>query len=308
VKRIVTFLTLFLVTLSMLAQAPSPTKGVSEKSAHNREFWRSIAKNRYAVPEGQSVYPLLRELSGYLGSRDSELRDDLAYTIIAVWIKHQQQLSATELNSLVDEWRTDLRVGIGESGSDGVFKRSFSALCLAALAERDLKTPFLGEERYRTLLADALAYLKDERDLRGFDPAIGWIHATAHTADLLAALASNPLFGSEDQGRVLDAISGRLSSAHEVFMYGEQDRLALVAARIVKRKDFDPVAFHRWLIAMDAADQRVWKDSPPNLELLQTFENDTYMLRGLAVYLGMSPPNPATADVQNAVLQVLRKR
>lgn len=307
-KRIVTFLTLFLVTLSMLAQAPSPTKGVSEKSAHNREFWRSIAKNRYAVPEGQSVYPLLRELSGYLGSRDSELRDDLAYTIIAVWIKHQQQLSATELNSLVDEWRTDLRVGIGESGSDGVFKRSFSALCLAALAERDLKTPFLGEERYRTLLADALAYLKDERDLRGFDPAIGWIHATAHTADLLAALASNPLFGSEDQGRVLDAISGRLSSAHEVFMYGEQDRLALVAARIVKRKDFDPVAFHRWLIAMDAADQRVWKDSPPNLELLQTFENDTYMLRGLAVYLGMSPPNPATADVQNAVLQVLRKR
>ena len=307
-KRIVTFLTLFLVTLSMLAQAPSPTKGVSEKSAHNREFWRSIAKNRYAVPEGQSVYPLLRELSGYLGSRDSELRDDLAYTIIAVWIKHQKQLSATELNSLVDEWRTDLRVGIGESGSDGVFKRSFSALCLAALAERDLKTPFLGEERYRTLLADALAYLKDERDLRGFDPAIGWIHATAHTADLLAALASNPLFGSEDQGRVLDAISGRLSSAHEVFMYGEQDRLALVAARIVKRKDFDPVAFHRWLIAMDAADQRVWKDSPPNLELLQTFENDTYMLRGLAVYLGMSPPNPATADVQNAVLQVLRKR
>ena len=307
-KRIVTFLTLFLVTLSMLAQAPSPTKGVSEKSAHNREFWRSIAKNRYAVPEGQSVYPLLRELSGYLGSRDSELRDDLAYSIIAVWIKHQQQLSATELNSLVDEWRTDLRVGIGESGSDGVFKRSFSALCLAALAERDLKTPFLGEERYRTLLADALAYLKDERDLRGFDPAIGWIHATAHTADLLAALASNPLFGSEDQGRVLDAISGRLSSAHEVFMYGEQDRLALVAARIVKRKDFDPVAFHRWLIAMDAADQRVWKDSPPNLELLQTFENDTYMLRGLAVYLGMSPPNPATADVQNAVLQVLRKR
>ena len=37
---------------------------------------------------------------------------------------------------------------------------------------------------------------------------------------------------------------------------------------------------------MDTNDQRVWKDSPPKLELLQTFENDTYMLRGLALYLG----------------------
>jgi len=302
------FVALLLMCSPVPAQVRAPAEGAQGKPAHDREFWRSIAKNRYAVPEGQSVFPLLRELSGYLGSRDSELRDDLAYTIIAVWIKHQKQLSATELNSLVDEWRTNLRVGIGESGSDSVFKRSFSALCLAATAERDLKAPFLGEERYRTLLADALAYLKDERDLRGFDPAGGWIHATAHTADLLAALVSNPLITSQDEGRVLDAISGRLTSAHEIFMYGEQDRLALVAARVARRKDFDTQAFHRWLTALDAADQQVWQDSPPKLELLQTFENDTYMLRGLAVYLCTSTPNPAVAEVQNAVMRSLQKR
>jgi hypothetical protein len=32
-------------------------------------------------------------------------------------------------------------------------------------------------------------YLRDERDLRGFDPKKGWMHATAHTADLLAELS-----------------------------------------------------------------------------------------------------------------------
>ncbi len=302
-----------LVALFMMCPPASPQSsrsagGVHEKPLHGREFWRAIAKNRYGVPEGQPVFPLLRELSGYLGSRDPELRDDLAYTITAVWIKHQTQISPDELNSLLDEWLTNLRAGVGESGTDGVLKRSFSALCLAALAERDLKAPFLTEERYRILLAGAFAYLKDERDLRGFDPVMGWIHATAHTADLLAALASNPLFRREDQGRLLDAILIRLSSAHEIFMFGEQDRLAGAAARIVLGKDFDAAGFDQWLTAIDVADQRVWKDSPPNLALLQTFENDTYMLRGLAVYLGMSPSSPAVADAQNKVLKLLQGR
>jgi len=303
VKWIVSLGMLLLVNSATLAQVPSAER-THETPAHNREFWRAITKNRYAVPEGQPAFPLLRELSEYLGSPDPELRDDLAYTITAVWIKHHQQFSTDELNSLLDEWRANLRAGIGESGMDSVLKRSFSALCLASLAERDLKAPFLTEGRYRVLLADALAYLRDERDVRGFDPALGWIHSAAHTADLLTALAGNPLFRAGDQRRVLDAIAGRLVSAHQIFTYGEQDRLALVAATIAQRKDLDAKEFHDWLSALDA-DQRVWRDSPPKLELLQTFENDTYMLRGLAVYLH---GGDGATGLQNEVIQLLQKR
>jgi Protein of unknown function (DUF2785) len=298
---------LVLASASAAAQSSLASPGLAG-GGHDREFWRAIVKNRFAVPEGQPVFSLLRELSGYLGSRDPELRDDLAYTITAVWVKHQESLSPEQLNLLVDEWTANLRVGIGEAGTDSVLKRSFSALCLSEIAKRELNTPFLTEERYRALLAGALGYLRDERDLRGFDPTLGWIHAAAHTADLLGALARNPFFRKEDQGRVLEAISLRLSSAHEIFTYGEQDRLALGAARIVLRKDFDVAGFERWLAATDEADLRVWKDSPPKLELLQTFENDSYMLRSLAVYVCTGPPDPALAEAQNALLKVLRER
>lgn len=307
VKWIVLLVALLLPSEPVWAQASATGEGVRGTLVHDREFWRAIAKNHYAVPAGQQAFPLLRELSGYVGSRDPELRDDLAYSITTEWIKHQE-LPTAELLSLLDEWRVNLRTGIGESANDGVLKRSFSALFLVSLAERDLKTPFLTEDRYRALLSDALAYLKDERDLRGFDPTLGWIHATAHTADLIAALARNPMFKPDDQGRVLDAISTRLSSAHEIFTYGEQDRLALVAARIVGRKDFGVAGFNQWLNAMDTSDQKVWKDIPPKLELLQTFENDTYMLRGLAVYLAMTPPKATVTDAQNEVLKILRER
>jgi hypothetical protein len=306
VKWIAIFVALFLTFLPSSAQ--SQTSGMQGAPPHDREFWRSIAKNHYVVPDGQQVFPLLRELSGYFGSPDSELRDDLAYSITTVWIKHQKQLSTDELNSLLDDWQANLRVGLGESGNDSVLKRSFSALCLVALAERDLKMPFLSDDRYNAFLANALAYLRDERDLRGFDPKLGWIHATAHTADLLAALAANPLLKTEDQARLLDAIARRISSAHEIFAYGEQDRLAALAATIAARRDFDAPAFHAWLSALDTADQRTWKDTPPHLDLLQTFENDTYMLRGLAAYLCGDVSNAAVVDARNAVLKVLQGR
>jgi len=307
-KWTVMFVVLFLMSFPVLAQSKAPAEGVQEKPLHDREFWRAIVKNRYAVPDGQPVFPLLRELSGYVGSRDPELRDDLAYSITTIWINRQKQISSDELCSLLDDWQANLRTGIGETGNDGILKRSFSALSLVALAKRDLKMPFLGEERYRTFLANALAYLRDERDLRGFDPTLGWIHATAHTADLLAALAGNPLLRNVDQARLLDAISRRLSSAHEIFTYGEQDRLSALAATIVARKDFDAPAFYNWLNALDAADQKVWKDSPPHLELLQTFENDTYMLRGLVVDLSVNASGPAGIEAQKVVLKVLQQR
>jgi len=92
---------------------------------------------------------------------------------------------------------------------------------------RELKTPFLGEERYRKLLAAAESYLKEERDLRGFDPVKGWIHATAHTADLLAALVGIRCLQSRTRQLCWgDLVEARRSGRG--FCVGEQDRLANV--------------------------------------------------------------------------------
>src|ERR1700681_4108175 len=109
------FVSLLLMAEATRAQTSTADRGTAR---HDREFWRATPKTRFVVPEGQAVYPLLHELSGYLGSKDPELRDDLAYTIIAVWIHRQKEISAGELNSLADEWRASLGVGIGEAGTD----------------------------------------------------------------------------------------------------------------------------------------------------------------------------------------------
>jgi Protein of unknown function (DUF2785) len=280
----------------------------TEQKGHDREYWRQIAKNHYAIPAGQEAFPLLQELSGYLGSSDPELRDDLAYSMVAVWIGRQKKLSAEQLVTFVEQWQGNLRSGIGETGTDSVFKRSFSALCLSVLGERELKEPFLGETRYRALLDTALTYLGDERDLRGFDTKKGWIHATAHTADLLAALAENKLFTKQDQERVLKAIAQRLASANEIFSYGEQDRLANVAAAIASREDFDSEGWKSWVAQMDKEDKVVWQESPPKVQALARYENDSYFLGATISQISLRPATSASTEAQKAVLALLRRR
>jgi len=292
---------------SRLAAGVPPPKDAAQ-STHDKAFWRAVVRNKYEIPSNEKPFALAKELSGYLGSPDPELRDDLAYTILTVWIVNRQHFSREELLELEREWTSNLSFASGESGTDSVFKRSFSALCLSSLAERELKTPFLGEARYRKLLDSAVRYLGDERDLRGFDASKGWVHATAHTADLLAALAGNTLFTRQDQASALRAISARLATADAVYAFGEQDRLANVLAVTATRADFDFDAFQKWLAEMDSADRAVWNDSPPKLPALTRLQNDSYMLRALVAQLLERPSTPASLEVQKAVLKSLQRR
>ena len=294
-----------------LIQPVPPVAGAGRAQSpatHSREFWRSIVRNKCAVPEGESAFVLARELSGLLGSPDPELRDNLAYVILATWIDEQGKFSQPEMLSLLDEWRANLRSGLGESGTDSVLKRSFSALCLASLAEYDLKSPFLGASRYRALLADALAYIKEERDIRGYDENKGWIHATAHTADLLSYLASNALFTKDDQQAVLAAIAEKLSSVSEVYTQREQSRLAQVVVAIVKRADFDGASFNAWIKRLKEEDRAVWSKTPPALAALAKYQNRTYMLEALLAKLSMENLPPAAAGARDALINILRRR
>src|SRR6201981_1619640 len=104
----------FLATFLFLISAQPTTRAAlpQTSASHDRTFWRNIIKNNYRVPPDQSVFPLVQELSSYLGSPDPELRDDIAYTLINAWIAYQKQLSPQEVIAFADEWQSNLRIGI----------------------------------------------------------------------------------------------------------------------------------------------------------------------------------------------------
>jgi len=306
--------TSLLVTVSLLVVLAIDCQAAS----HDLQFWRDISKHSWAVPEGASADALADELSGGLGSTNAELRDDLAYSILAHWI-YYGKLSHDEMNRLADEWRGNMKKGVGESGNDSVLLRSFSALCLSEIVARDVKDPFFGADRYRALLADTLAYLNSERDLRGYDEKLGWIHATAHTADLLRELAMNSLFVKADQAATLAAISERLASARLIYTHGEQERLAVAIEAITERSDFDGDGFEAWLQRIQERDRAMWSHSPIGLDDMARYQNDSYMLQALAAHQSLaqsgagservaSAPSAAFRRAQELVLKAIKER
>jgi hypothetical protein len=249
-----------------LAGPPPPP---APAAPHDRAFWRSIVEHDYAVPGGASPADLVRELAALVGSPDRELRDAFGYEITARWICTKELIQPDDLRSLVRELQSNLAVKIGETGTDSTLLRSFSALNLSTIVRCDLDKPFLTQDEFQTLLDDAISYLAAEKDLRGFDPKVGWVHAIGHTADLLKVLVRSPKLPPGGAKRVLDAIAAKLAVCNGWFYdYGEDESLARAVVSILARKDFDPKGFAAWLGSVAAISKGLW-DRPGTIDVPQ---------------------------------------
>ncbi len=295
------------LALSVPLVATSDTIKGSEKA--DPAYWRALAET-CSVPAGESAAGLVRHAIGFLGSTDPMWRDDIGYGVVAACVYGERRLSGEERGALVDALLANLGRGIGQKDDDSVLLRSFSALDLSVFAALELQLPALDEAGYRRLLDAAFVYLRDERDLRGFEPRVGWIHATAHTADLLKFLARDPRFSRPDQGLLLEAVWVRLAaSGAPVFTHAEDERLAAAVLSVVRRTDFEVTLLGPWLERFVQLEKATWAVSPPQAGALAASQNSRNLLRSLFVLLSLPAPEPTAGQVsaRAAVLETLQQ-
>jgi hypothetical protein len=275
--------------LSLLLALPA-LPAAAEPPARDRAFWTGLAAKDFAVPAGESVGALALEVADLFSSPDPALRDGVGYEALARWVYRDGLVPPADLERLRLRLHSGLKKGLGEtagdselehksSGSSGAvwgvrgvasstpredsaYGRSFSAIGLALLAAADLKKPWMTQEAFDDLLGASADYLTAEKDLRGFVPGSGWVHATAHTADVLKFLARNPRLTPAGQARIVEAISTRLRTAGVVFTWGEDERLAQALVSLTLRRDFDPKPLEGWLAAISAENAALWKNGP----------------------------------------------
>lgn len=245
----------------------------------DKDFWISIAKNDYAVPEGFTLENLTEILFSYLGSTDPELRDDIAYIVYANWLK-QGKYSSDEIRSHVNRLLSNLEKGIGEAGSDTVFLRTFSLLLLAEIVHNDNKEPLLDSAQVKRILEKGIWYLAAEKDPRGHIPIKGWAHALAHTADLMLVLARNRNIAAADLWDILSAISNQIvHSTQHVYIHGEDERLANAVIEILRRKMLAPDQMVLWTKTLSNPDARDWKGVYVEEEQNRAYQNTRNLLR-----------------------------
>ena len=300
---------LCLVAFSPVLTGAEPADATRDPVQRAQSFWLAVARD-CEVPPGETAFGLVSEAVGKLGSPDPVWRDDIGYGVVVSCVYRKELLSGEERRALVQRLSGNLESGIGQTNDDSVLLRSFSALDLSVLAAMELQAPVLSDADYRQLLNDALRYLDDERDLRGFEPRVGWIHATAHTADLLKFLARDPRFGPADQGRLLEAVWLRMTSAEvPVFTHAEDERLAAAVLSVIRRTDFDAALLGPWLGKFVQLEKDTWAVTPPRVDALAASQNARNLLRSLYALLSMPEPEPAGGQLaaREAVLGALQR-
>jgi hypothetical protein len=214
---------------------------------NDRALWESIVDSDAEVPPGRTAAELLPSLLDLLGSDDPFLRDEVGYGILARWVVQDHLLGPDELRYAVERLVPDLRIGLdGSEDEHAVLRRSYSALALAVLAFRDVEDHFLPVAEVRSLLDAALTYLLDEPDRRGHVPELGWVNATAHTADLLKFLVRNPATGTADHRRVLEALQTMLTRI-DVPAFVDDDHLVLVVVDVIGRETIGDDELVDWI-------------------------------------------------------------
>ena len=269
-----------------------------------KEFWVSIAKNDYKIPEGHTLEELTKTLFGYLGSTDPELRDDIAYIVYANFLK-RELYSSDEIRSHINELLSNMERGIGETESDSVFLRTFSVLLLAEIVHNDNKKPLLDKDLIQSILTKGLWYLEAEKDPRGHIPVKGWAHALAHTADLMLVLGRNRHTGMEDLGKILQAISNKLvQSSIWVYIHGEDERLANAVMAIFKRNLVSIEFMQNWLKSF-IEPEKSWSGAYVDEGQAKAFHNVRNFLRSVWIAVRSSDDLPQKAEIESILFAAL---
>ncbi|QBR91760.1 DUF2785 domain-containing protein [Nocardioides euryhalodurans] len=268
-----------------------------------RSYWKQVLERGLQVPTDRPLDDLTAELTTMLGSPDPVLRDGTAYPALGTWI--DRGVYDDLLVGLGDGMAAGLAVGLGESGTDTVFRRAFSVLVLATVVERDSSEHLLPADQVLRWGDRVVSWLLRERDLRGYVPGKGWAHAVAHGADAMASLAASRHFGATELTVLLDVLADRVLLDDAPLVSGEPDRLAH-AVLAVLRRDLVPLKVVEPWVARLAA-----RGNPfvlrGDLDPYHPSHNAQQLLRSLYLQLAIAPEPPADkADLVLVMVDALK--
>lgn len=258
-------------------------------------------------PGVEELPRLLEDLLPLLDSPDPTLRDDLAFTLLTKWIYRDRVVPVELRRTLLDRWLGKLGTAAdAAAGAEAaVAGRSFAALGLGLLVALDNQVPWLSDAEFERVLAAGCDYLRAERDVRGFDGKLGWLHSVAHTADLLKFLARSRHLQPAGQAGILAAVADKLDRVDVPLWAGEDERLARALLPLVGRDDFAEDEFAAWVAATFAPPPA----TAPSTKDLAREHNRRHVLLSLHALLTVERRELAgLAAAREAVQAALAKR
>jgi hypothetical protein len=227
-----------------------------------------------------------------LASPSPALRDDTVYPLFAEWIR----------SGAFD----DSLIAIGDRaaemlGSSEIQARTFATLIQGWTVRR---TALLGLElpdRWRSAFD---SWWLAEKDLRGYDDQLGWLHAIAHGADTVRAFALATTSPDHLSSLLSLVVARLLTPTDYLFAHAEDERVAYALAVLLSRPLLpDPVSWLKPVAAAFAAGEP--GPVPAWVSNTQRTLNSLYVAvhRGVVVYsVASEPSGPQVSASRDLIL------
>jgi len=240
------------------------------------QHWRPIKDDLAASVE--QANKLTPELVDCLGSPNPELRDGIAYELLTYWLRNDALNHTTQFRLL-----ESLTANMLEARIEATLSRSFSALILAELMRADAQNSFMADTQRNQLLESAIDALKEERDFRGLDDEIGWIHPVAHLSDLLWRFTLHPKTTNEQIDQILDGVAYKVAPTTSSYRFNESDRLARVISTAIRQSKISDEKMVLWLAQFETPkSMEKWSQAFRSTAGMAELHNTKQFLRALS--------------------------
>lgn len=210
----------------------------------------NIKNHDFELNEENDATYFLSSMLYYIGDPDAYLRDELIYEVFHVWIVEMNYFEEEERVRLLERLISDeFLLNKSKNFADQLtLKRSFAALVIASLLEKNLEEPYLSQEQLLNVAEAVHRALSSENDYRGFTEEFGWVHAIAHYADAVGKLLLHEIVSEKYVSLYADAIEGLWMRANVIFNAAEDERLtSAIYESIFESGHMDKHEVENWL-------------------------------------------------------------
>ncbi|MDX8366331.1 DUF2785 domain-containing protein [Cytobacillus sp. IB215665] len=219
---------------------------------------QKIKSNNWSVPTDVNLDQLTTAMMKHLGSTDSELRDELIFSLFQELIRGKN-LSDHQLKALLKLSLSDqhLFYNVGAKEDDTVFNRAFAILVVSSVVmyHNQNGENLLTEEEILHVHKNVLCYARLENDVRGFVENKGWAHSTAHLADALNELAVCKVMQKIQLVDMLEAVKEKVCFKDYTYINEEDERLITAVTSIIERNILSDEDITTWIKQFDNIEQ-----------------------------------------------------
>lgn len=189
------------------------------------ELLQKIKENKFDFKDIDKLH-LATSLMNHIGELRSEVRDNLVYVVLA-HLFHDQHLNEEELTQYLKQLKSESHLFYDMHNKEqwSILKRSFSMLQLVILVYVHRRDHVIDVKEIDLLFDDFMSYLSQEKVFLGYDESVGWVHATAHGADLLAQFMQLEICDEKKIILMFDQMQMLVKQRNVIYTHNEDERL-----------------------------------------------------------------------------------